>query len=193
MTSLHQRASKEPIAGVRYGSGAHDFFDAVSAVFPDDQPLTFVYTKGVSQDDYMAQQIAGLPRARIEGLDHPPTAMDFADPTAVYFAWYSLDKMLEQSEGLAALASHTIVSSTYSPEILDLTGISVSVEDDEIGRKGAELVFKAATDASFHLGEQPILEPPFHVWLDCARIAARKIRLSPDARARAGTSRHCAP
>jgi len=185
VTSLHERRTAEAVAGVRYGSGARDFFDTVAATFPEDQPLTFIYEKGVSQDDYMAKEIVGLPRARAVALDHLPAAADFADPNAVYFAWYSLDKMIEQSEGLAALAHHTIVPSTYSPEILELAGIAVSVDDAEIGRKGAELVYKAFTNPSFHLGEQPVYEPKFKVWLDCSRLAARNIKLRPDAYQRA--------
>jgi len=190
--SLNDRHEDNKITGVRYGSdNEDDYGKTIGALFPPQQKLVFVYNKNTIQDVYVDQNLSKLKEktndVRFESRPkdgdislNDLTAKQASDPQEVYFAWYGLDNVLrdnEKDDGLAALKTKWVIPSTYSTDNLEKAGVVVSVSDQEIGRLGAEIIFKSYLNPDLKLGEEPVATTPFVAWLDCEVIRQNKAGL----------------
>lgn len=190
--SLTNRHENTKISGVRYGTdNEDDYGKTIAALFPPQQKLVFVYNKNTIQDIFVDQNITKLKektndmRFESRPKDGDITLNDLApkqpnDPQEVYFAWYGLDNVLRDNtkdDGLAALKTKWVIPSTYSTDNLEKAGVVVSVSDQEIGRLGAEIIFKSYRNPDLKLGEEPVVTTPFMAWLDCDIIRRNKVGL----------------
>ncbi|MDD5113964.1 MAG: hypothetical protein PHC94_08090 [Methylobacter sp.] len=190
--SLNDRHEDTKITGVRYGTdNEDDYGKTIGALFPPQQKLVFVYNKHTIQDLYVDQNLSNLKEktndVRFESRPkdgditlNDLTTKQAADPQEVYFAWYGLDNVLrdnEKDDGLAALKTKWVIPSTYSTDNLEKAGVVVSVSDQEVGRLGAEIIFKSYLNPDLKLGEEPVATTPFVAWLDCEVIRQNKVGL----------------
>ncbi|MDD2807980.1 MAG: ABC transporter substrate binding protein, partial [Patescibacteria group bacterium] len=190
--SLNDRHEDNKITGVRYGTdNEDDYGKTIGALFPPQQKLVFVYNKHTIQDVYVDQNLSKLKektndmRFESRPKDGDITLNDLAPkqpnaPQEVYFAWYGLDNVLrdnEKDDGLAALKTKWVIPSTYSTDNLEKAGVVVSVSDQEVGRLGAEIIFKSYLNPDLKLGEEPVATTPFVAWLDCEVIRQNKVGL----------------
>lgn len=190
--SLNDRHEDTKITGVRYGTdNEDDYGKTIGALFPPQQKLVFVYNKHTIQDVYVDQNLSKLKEktndVRFESRPkdgditlNDLTTKQAGDPQEVYFAWYGLDNVLrdnEKDDGLAALKTKWVIPSTYSTDNLEKAGVVVSVSDQEVGRLGAEIIFKSYLNPDLKLGEEPVATTPFVAWLDCDVIRQNKVGL----------------
>ena len=180
------------ITGVRYGAaGEEDYGNTIGSIFPPDQKLVFVFDEVTyPQDGFVADHLKKLinkdKRFELREKDSKKYGLinlndlnpkQPNDPPEVYFAWYGLDNILRDNvkgDGLAALNTKWVIPSTYSTDNLDRAGIIVSVSDQEVGRLGAEIIFKSYRNPKLELGHEPVATTPFLIWLDCEVIRHRK-------------------
>jgi hypothetical protein len=79
--------------------------------------LVFIYQRGTPQDEDMAYALKGtrlfndrtLSIIRTEDI---PTVKNMPDPDAVYFSWYTIERMFEHSDWLDVLKRRLIVATT---------------------------------------------------------------------------------
>ena len=200
VTQLNNRQEDTNITGVRYGSDKEDDYGAtIGSIFPPAQRLVFVYDEKLyPQDGFVAGHLRDFIKknkaTRFELRPKDSEALKDGkkigfinlndlnrkqpnDPPEVYFAWYGLDNVLRDNvtgDGLAALNTKWVIPSTYSTDNLDRAGIIVSVSDQEVGRLGADIVFKSYLNPKLQLGHEPVATTLFLIWLDCEVIKHKK-------------------
>lgn len=191
------RIKDDNIAGVRYGSDKNeDYGNTIGSVFSSDpeQKLVFVHdTIRYPQDGYVATHLKKYkegkdPRFKLrdegvdkngDGISDVLIGLEHLAPTQpnshqeVYFAWYGLDNILRnttKSMGDEILRGKWVVPSTYSVDNLNKAGVVVSVNDQEVGKLGADIVFESYLHPELNLGDIDIGTPKYKIWLDCSVI-----------------------
>lgn len=181
-----ERESATGIAGraaVQYGTGANDWaatiLHAVDESRLEHKP-ELIYDTSQLQDAWVADQLRSSPlngdRIDITGPVEGHLHVQDLQPNHIYFAWYSLDAVVEAYS--SKMDEFLIVPSTYSEANVRNFGIVVSVNDLEVGDKGAEYLAMSLVYGRA-LAELPTVGPPFHIWINCGAVERKGIPLSP--------------
>ena len=179
--SLEDRMDPRNVAGVGYVN----IIKLVNTIFDTfKRPLVYFYRKGeYDQDDEAGIRLGQsdmcrkMKQLRILPLDHEPTLADLRDADAIYFSWYTLEHMLDQGRGLDLLEKRHVVSSTLKQmDAFPRCIAAVSVDDAEIGRRGADLIISHAQNPMKNpLGSKDIHTPDVVVRVNRTEAERRSI------------------
>src|SRR5262249_45898633 len=126
---LINRKEPEQVTGVSSGEALSLIARRILALFPGRKVL-FVYHTATPQACRAGELLAKdkrLDRTRlvIHGTSKFPTATDFADESAVYFGWYTLEQMFEMHEHIELLSRRVVVATTRRNIMDRLTCLAV--------------------------------------------------------------------
>jgi hypothetical protein len=114
----------------------------------------------------------------VETLEDP-TLADMPDPLAVYFSWYTLERMIEDGSAKNLLENRLIVCTTRpNVEAPNLTVAGVAPDDEQIGRLGADILVHHALGKT-QLGNVDIESPSFSHWINAKTAKARGVIFPP--------------
>jgi ABC-type uncharacterized transport system substrate-binding protein len=191
--SLTDRHSREPVTGVCYGPGAGAILERIrNVLFPDRRRrIIFVYCDRVEQDRYFAQALASSPlceeegdRVEIRPLSRFPTARDLRDLDAIYFSWWTFEKMFESAKQRTVLTKALVVATTRGNVEDGHAVAGVSVHDRGVGRAGAEII-KKHLGGLIELGKYDVTVPKLCHWINRELAERRGIQFPPEALATA--------
>jgi ABC-type uncharacterized transport system substrate-binding protein len=184
--SFTGRSDSRPIAGVAYGPGVREIAARVVRLFPDRRQV-FAYRADIPQDRYAADSLRDTPMFRapaktlwLKEIPANPTAGDLNDPHAVYFSWYTFEMLFEEARGQELLRGVTAVATTKKNVADGLAVAGASADDWEIGRSGAEMIVRHASEPdAVRLGHLDVQVPAIRYWIN-RRVAAERGITFPD-------------
>jgi len=173
-------------ATVQYGSGANDWAATILHALDEtrlEHKPELIYDTSQLQDSWVAAQLQTSPltgeRVDITGPIDGNLGLDDLQENHVYFAWYSLDTLVESYS--SRMDNFIIVPSTFSEANTRNFGIVVTVHDAEVGATGASYLAMSLTE-NRKLADLPTVGPSFHIWINCSAVERRHIPLSPKLR-----------
>jgi ABC-type uncharacterized transport system substrate-binding protein len=171
VTSTKDRKDERNIAGVSYGRGVEEIAGRIHQMFPD-RKLVFIYRRDIPQDASAASRLkenALLKRLNILSVVetiNDPTLADMPDSQAVYFSWYTLERMIEDGSASSLLKDRLIVCTTRpNVEAPNLTVAGVAPDDRQIGCLGAKILIDHALGKT-QLGSVDVESPSFSYWIN---------------------------
>src|SRR5262249_31327592 len=181
--TLKDRKEKRSVAGVAYLGEPEELAVKVHSLFPK-RKLIFIYQRGTPQDEDMAYSMKKtrlfsdhtLSIISTEGI---PMTKDMPDANAVYFSWYTVERMFEHSNWLDVLKNRLIIATTEANVKSDeLAVVGVSTDDYDIGREAANIIFNNISK-KINLGELDVVIPQLYYWINCKTANERGIEFDP--------------
>ena len=175
---VENRKENLNIGGVAYCGNYDEFPIKVSQLYPGKK-LCFMYDKSYPQDEHLAKRLENSEinrsgRLQVISLDRFPNSNDFADTSRVYFSWMTFETMFG-NEGIETLKGvKYLVSSTASQSEQGVVPFAVTTSDQEIGKKGAELISNVEKN-NIKLGQADIIFPKWRVYVNVREARDRHI------------------
>lgn len=175
---LKNRRDRRNIAGVSYCGPVENIAAELNYLFPENN-LIFIFHKGYEQDVKFAQRIKDSrlypEKLQLKELENMPSLDDFDDKNAIYFSWYTIEKMFETRDGLDILRQRNVVATTIANVENDgLAPVAVTTNDFLIGEYGANIVVDVLEN-NRRLGEVDVREPEMNYYINCKTITQKKL------------------
>lgn len=176
---LKNRKDRRSIAGVSYCGSVENIVAELHHLFPENK-LIFIFHKGYEQDVIFAQRIKnyrliGPHKLQLKELDNMPSLDDFNEKNAIYFSWYTFEKMFETGEGLDILRQRNVVATTVvNVESDGLAPVAITANDFLIGEYGAKIVVDVLKN-NRRLGELDVMDPETNYYINCKTIKQKKL------------------
>lgn len=177
VTTLTKRSDRtNNVAGVAYCEPIINIPIKLHELLPNSK-LIFIYDKGYPQDKVFADKIKKLDYVEVKELDRLPVISDFSDDAAIYFSWYTFEKMFENKEQRKILQEKNIVASTLiNVKTNNLAPIGISADDIEIGKLGANLFIDTLFGNEEKWWSIDIYQPDLYLYINCTTLKQKKIK-----------------
>jgi ABC-type uncharacterized transport system substrate-binding protein len=181
-----QRNGSNEIAGVSYCGPVENIALKINDMFPNKK-LIYFYCSDFPQDESIANTLQRM-SLFTNGLleikrfeSRLPTLADFPDAQAIYFSWYTLEKMFEHKECKTLLAQRIIIASTVqNVRERGLSPVGISTDDMQIGKIGAELIFQNIQN-NIPLNSMNIVTPPCDIYINCRNAQTKGLQIDQHA------------
>jgi ABC-type uncharacterized transport system substrate-binding protein len=183
VTSLKNRRDRRSIAGVSYCGPVENIAAELHFLFPENN-LIFIFHNGYEQDVRFAQRIKKSrlypDKLQLKELENLPSLDDFDEKNAIYFSWYTIEKMVETNkDGLDILRQRNVVATTImNVESDGLAPVAVTTNDFLIGEYGANIVVDVLEN-NRRLGELDVREPEMNYYINCKTIKQKQLFIDP--------------
>jgi ABC-type uncharacterized transport system substrate-binding protein len=177
--SLKNRKDRRSIAGVSYCGPIENIAAELHYLFPENK-LIFIFHKGYKQDVIFAQRIKKTrlyetKHLQLKELENLPSLDDFDEKNAIYFSWYTFEKMFDTRDGLDILRQRNVVATTI--ENVESDGrapVAVTTNDLLIGEYGANIVVDVLKN-NRRLGDLDVREPEMNSYINCKTIEQKQL------------------